>query len=352
MKVARLYDIDDIRLEDVPRPTPRAGELLVQTVACGICTGELMPWYMRQKAPFVFGHEPVGRVSAVGKGMTEFHPGDRVFVHHHAPCLRCKHCRRGEVVQCATWRRTRLNPGGMAQYFTVPNENLIDVLRLPDSVSAADGTLIEPAACAVKALDLARIQPGDTVLVIGLGFMGLLLAKLARAFGAGRVLGADLLAARRHKGLAVGVDAVIDPGAAPLATQVRAACGGDGADVVVVGPPFTQPMQDGIAAAGPGARVVLFSPAPPGEKLAIEPHDLYFREVSLIPSYSCGPDHTRQALGFLTAGVVRAEDVVTHHFPFEQVAEAYAAMRQGDALKAVVHFDLDAGDHTLASKGA
>ncbi|MBX6378779.1 MAG: alcohol dehydrogenase catalytic domain-containing protein, partial [Clostridia bacterium] len=158
--------------------------------ACGLCSSDVLGWYVARKAPLVLGHEPAGVVAAVGKAVRGFRPGDRVFVHHHAPCFRCRTCRRGAYVHCPAWRRSRLDPGGMAEYFRVPGHNLADTLLLPDGLSFADGALVEPVACCVKALRRARLRPGDTVLVVGLGFMGQVLARLARAFGAGRVVGA------------------------------------------------------------------------------------------------------------------------------------------------------------------
>ena len=151
MKAARLYSRDDIRIEEIDAPEPDEGEILVQTRACGICTGDIMGWYMERKAPLVFGHEPSGVVAAVGAGVEELNVGDRVFVHHHAPCGRCRHCRRGAYVHCKTWRSTGLRPGGMAEYFAVPAANVAaDTLRLPDSVSFEAGSLIEPTACVVS----------------------------------------------------------------------------------------------------------------------------------------------------------------------------------------------------------
>jgi len=102
MQVARLYDFGDIRVEQDLRPAPGPDEILVRARACGICSGDIMPWYIRRKAPLVLGHEPVGVVEEVGAAVTEFRRGERVFVHHHAPCFECASCRRGEYVQCPT----------------------------------------------------------------------------------------------------------------------------------------------------------------------------------------------------------------------------------------------------------
>src|SRR5580693_3412546 len=109
MRAAVLYDVDDIRIEERPVPSLEPGDLLVRTAASGICSGDLMPWYVRKKAPFVFGHEPAGTIVAVGgdardRSRSLFEVGERVFAHHHAPCFECAFCRARDYVQCATWR--------------------------------------------------------------------------------------------------------------------------------------------------------------------------------------------------------------------------------------------------------
>src|SRR5690349_7279161 len=112
MKVARLYSATDIRVEEIDRPVPGRGQVLVRTRACGICTGDIMGWYLERRAPLVFGHEPAGDIVALGEGAadvigrenTGYALGDRVLVHHHAPCGTCRNCLRGRHVHCATWR--------------------------------------------------------------------------------------------------------------------------------------------------------------------------------------------------------------------------------------------------------
>ena len=207
MKVARLYDSSDIRFEEEPIPHVGPGEALVKTRACGICSGDVMGWYMKKKAPLVFGHEPAGEVVAVGPGVNDVRPGDRVFVHHHAPCFTCRACQRGEFVQCTTWRSSRIVPGGMAEYFLVPKENLSgDTLRLPDDLSFADGSLVEPTACVVKSLRKSGMQGGESVFIIGLGIMGQLHVALARQANAGQIIGTDFVAYRREKAQQLGAE--------------------------------------------------------------------------------------------------------------------------------------------------
>ncbi|RMF25441.1 MAG: sorbitol dehydrogenase [Deltaproteobacteria bacterium] len=340
MRVARLYRLDDVRVEDAPVPEIGPGEALVRTRACGICTGDIMAWYIERKAPLVFGHEPAGEVVAVGEGVEALSPGDRVFVHHHAPCGECSKCRRGLYVHCPTWRSTALRPGGMAEYFAVPADNLArDTLRLPDGVDFEAASLVEPTACVVKSLRRGAVAAGETVAVIGLGVMGQLHVVLARHAGA-RVVAFDRVPFRLERALRLGAEAAIDVDANDPAASLSERTGGDMADVVIVGPGSIEAMELGIRLAGSGGRVVLFTTSQPDETLAVSPFRLYFDEVSLVPSYSCGPDDTREALELIAAGIVRPQDVVTHRFPLERVAEAVAqAQRPDEALKTIVVFD-------------
>ena len=340
MRVARLYSATDIRIEDAPIPEPGAGQALVKTRVCGICTGDIMGWYLERKAPLVFGHEPAGDIVAVGDGVEGFSVGDRVFVHHHAPCGSCRQCRRGAHVHCATWRRTNLLPGGMSEYFLVADQNLrVDTHLLPSGVSYAAGSLVEPAACVVKSLRRAGLHAGDTLLVVGLGIMGQLHVLLGKAAGL-RVVGADLVDFRLAKALGLGADAVIDVRRGTLAEGIVAANHGDKADAVIVGPGSIEAMEAGIAACGPGGTAVLFTASQPADVLPLRPYGLYFDEISIVPSYSCGPEDTREALSAIVRGIVTEEDLITHRFGLEHITDAFqAAARVDEALKTIVEFD-------------
>lgn len=340
MKVARLYDFLDIRIEDEPLPRPGPREALVRTRACGICSGDVVPWYIRKKAPLVFGHEPAGEIVEVGAEVHHLRPGTRVFVHHHAPCLSCRACRRGEFVQCPTWRASRIVPGGMAEYFLVPETNLFgDTLELPDTVSDEDGALVEPTACVVKSLTRAGTVSGAQVLVIGLGVMGQLHVVLAQHLGASRVIGADLVASRCARALALGADHVIDASSTDLRTAVADLTAGEGVEVVIVGPATIDALEIGFACVARGGTVVQFMGTPPEARLQLAMNDFYFREIRLVPSYSCGPVETRAALRFIADGVVSARQVVTHRFGLDAAAEAYrTAAQDRSAIKTVVVF--------------
>ncbi len=348
MKTARLYSFGDIRIEDMPVPSPGPGEALMKTMASGICSGDLMPWYIEKKAPLVLGHEPSGVIVRTGSGVEDFFAeGDRVSVHHHAPCMdreNCPFCKKGQFVHCSTWKSSSLIPGGISEYILIPAVNLMhDTLKLPEPLSFEDGVLVEPLGCVLKGLRRAGLPAKNaiSVFVIGLGVMGILHILALKAFGVKgeNIIGADTVPFRLEKALRLGAGRVVDVSREDPVQAVKKITGGQMADLVIAGPNSVRAMHTALETAGPGGKVVLFTPAKPGEVLSIDPNDIYFREVSLIPSYSTGPEDTRAALAMINGGHVRADMVVTHRFPIGETQEAYSlAARAADSLKVLISF--------------
>lgn len=334
-RAAVFHAPGDLRLEDVPLAPPGPGELLLRITACGLCTGETMDWYMARKAPVPLGHEPVGEVVEAGPG-APFRPGDRVFVHHHAPCLTCRACRRGDHVHCATWRPRRLIPGGLATYALAQAPAVAaDTLRLPPGLSDESATFVEPLACVVKSVRRARVREGDRVLVLGLGVMGLLHLLALRALAApGLLIGADRIPGRVEAGTRH-ADLVVDTARRSVEDAVREATSGEGADLAIVGPGTVEALEAGRRSLAPGGTLVVFAPTPPGERWPLAVHDLFFEETTITPSYSAGPEDTRQALRLLTGGLP-VEPLVTHRLRLEEAAVGYALLRDAVALKVVV----------------
>lgn len=328
MRAAVLYDVDDIRIEQRPIPELADGEVLVRTMASGICSGDVMAWYIRRKAPLVLGHEPAGIVAET-RGRTGFSVGDRVFVHHHAPCFVCRACERGEHVQCATWRSTKIDPGGIAEYFRVARANLSDTLALPHDVAFADASLVEPLACVVKSLRRSGVRAGDRLYVIGLGVMGLLHVLAGSALGA-EVYGGDFLPERR---------AVAERnGATVFHPDERRHALLDGADVVVCGPGTAAAMQAAVEAAAPAGTVVMFTPFPPDVPVTIDSQKMYFGDLRIVASYSCGPGDTRAALELIANGTVTAEKLGATLIALDDVPRAYRDLAEARMIKPIVMF--------------
>jgi L-iditol 2-dehydrogenase len=336
---AAVYDRDgSIRIQELALDTPKDGELLVRITACGICPGEVMGWYVARKAPFVLGHEPVGVVEACGSDAGPFGVGERVFVHHHAPCMQCARCLRGDYVQCETWRASKLIPGGMSQFAIVPSANVrSDVLPLPDWIGDDVATFVEPLATVIKSMRRAHVDRPTRILVIGLGVMGLLHVMVARLRNVALIMGSDGISSRRAKALEVGANVAFDPSELPDA--VFNATEGEGADVVIVGPGSTAAIDAASTCVARGGTILLFTPLPPDARWQMPVHDLYFKDVSVVTSYSAGPNETRDALHILEGGFP-VERLVTHRMGLNDAQRAYTLVADaGETLKVIVYPD-------------
>lgn len=317
MKLARYMGSGVVEIVDEPIPECPPGGLLVKTEACGLCSGELMDWYMDRKIPHVLGHEVAGTV--VESQDARFPIGSRVFPHHHAPCLMCDLCAQGLHVHCSQWKRTKLNPGGMSEYFAVPAENLTDTLQI-GNMKAADAALIEPLACVVKSLSLANGGDFDSCAVIGLGVMGLMHALLLPGCVAW-----DLSEERVALAKTLGIDARSNRESSAQASLVFVC-------------PGSQAAYDfALEISKPGAAIVMFAPLPPDQDLRVG-QAAYFKDVKILNSYSCGPTDTRRAKELIEVGTVTAQKVVSDFIAIEELPAAYGKMKAGQILKPMVLF--------------
>ncbi len=340
MKAVQIEGSGAVSLVERPEPAIGPGEALIAPRAVGICGSDLLDWYVRRKAGSVLGHELAGVVVAVGGGVTAFAPGDRVVPHHHAPCFGCPACRRGRFVHCAEWRSSRLDPGAMAERVRVPAGNLArDTQKIPSGLSDEEASFTEPLATVVKAFRQGRFHHDDRLLVVGLGAAGQLAIRYARRLGASGIAGADPVTSRREKAQASGAEDLLDVSLEALPDGARRVTGGRGFDFVFVCPGKSAVIGEALQAVAPGGTLILFTMLAPEDRLELDGNDLYFREIQIVPSYSCGPVETRLALTMLAEGRVKVADLVTHRFPLERAPEAFARAREPEgSVKVVVTF--------------
>ncbi len=337
MKAVQYWSNSDVRVVDVPVPEITAGEILVKVASCGLCAADVLEWYMRPKAPLHLGHEIAGVVAKVGAGVTSFKAGDRVFVHHRAPCGHCDLCRRGHETLCREHRRHGIEPGGMAEYVRVAAPVVEkDVLLLPHGFGFDEATLIEPISCCVRAASRLSIDSSSRVLVIGGGFNGLVFAKLARLAGAASIAVIEPLAWRRQHALDSGADLAIDPAAPDIGAQLVKGLGGLATQVIVT-PSSVDAIEQAFDLADQGAEVVLFTPVPSEVARPFDFGRVFFAEWTVTASHGSGPADTRIALDLLARGDIDANLLITHRFPLAEVASAVAvAERPGNALKCII----------------
>jgi L-iditol 2-dehydrogenase len=245
--------------------------------------------------------------------------------------LKCDYCQRGAHVHCATWRNSRIDPGGMAEWIRLPGDIVKNDAFSVEDLKPQQAIFIEPLGCCLKALN--RIPDGieeATGIVVGCGVMGMLNLMAARALGAERLLAVEPVAERRRLATQIGADAALPPEEA--ATEWKQL-----ADFVVIGPGHPEVIRQALDYVRPGGTALLFTPTATGVTTTLNLGELYFREVSLIPSYSCGPEDTGAAYNLLAEGEVNPMLLITHRFRLNQVQQAYDTAKRGaSALKVVV----------------
>ncbi|MDP3939628.1 MAG: zinc-dependent dehydrogenase [Deltaproteobacteria bacterium] len=337
MRVAMYYNNKDVRLEESPVPQIGPGELLLKVHASGVCGRDVMEWYRIRKAPLVLGHEVAGEIVEVGEGVDRYKVGDRVFVSHHIPCNTCHYCLNGHHTVCETLHTTNFDPGGFAEYLRVPPLNTDrGVFLLPDEVSFETGSFIEPLACVVRAQRLARLRPGQTVLILGSGISGLLHLLLARSLGAGRIITTDVHKYRLEAAKRFGADATIDA-RQDIAARVREHNDGRLADLVITCAGALPVFEQALRSVDRGGTVLFFAPTDEGVNLPVPVNDFWRNGITLMPSYGNSPLDAVQAIELLRAGRVRPDDLITHRLGLEETGKAFQLVSEaGASLKVII----------------
>lgn len=338
MRVAVYYKNSDIRIEERPKPQIGPEELLVQVEASGICGSDVMEWYRIKKAPLVLGHEVAGRIVSKGEKVEKFKVGDRVFVSHHVPCNTCRYCLAGHHAVCETLRRTNIDPGGFSEFIRVPSINVDrGVFLLPDSMSFEEGALIEPLACAVRALRLARFQPAQTLMVVGCGVSGLLFILLARALGAGRIAAMDINEYRLNVSKKLGANAVIHANE-NVQDKLRQLNDGWLADLVTICTGAPSAVAQSWQYVERGGTVVFFAPPNNGAGANIPISDLWKNEVTILTSYAAAPSDITTAMELIGSHKIPVSDIITHRMGLKEIGKGFLLVEKAqESLKVIIN---------------
>jgi L-iditol 2-dehydrogenase len=333
MQAAVYRGVNDVRVETVPVPAIGPGEVLIEVHSCGICGTDLKKIHTgSHSAPRIFGHETVGTIAAVGTGVGSFAVGDRVVVFHHIPCGTCYYCRKKTFAQCPVYKKVGCTAGfepsggGFAGYVRVMDWIVQrGLIKIPDGIPFAQAVFVEPVNTCLKGVRSLNLAADETVLVIGQGPIGIMLASLARRSGA-KVLTSDLYPERHAVAARFGLDSPIDASREDVVAVVRAASEGRGADAVILAVAGNSLIRTAMDAARPGGRVLLFAQTQHGEAI-IDPAAVCVDEKTLLGSYSASVDIQDEALSIVFEGHAQGYDLtrlVSHRFPLSKAVEAIA----------------------------
>lgn len=345
MLAAVYYGKNDVRLETVPVPKIGPGELLVRVHTCGVCGTDLKKISTgSHSAPRIFGHETAGVVAAVGDGVTKFAPGDRVLTFHHIPCRDCYYCRHKVFAQCETYKKVGVTAGyepsggGFSEYVRVMDwiAETGGVVAIPDDVSYEQASFVEPVNTCIKAIEILAPKPGETVLVIGQGPIGIILAYLSKSAGA-EVVTSDLFQQRLTIANTFGLQDSIDASRQDAVSFVKQRTEGRGADAVVLAVAGDSLIRPAMDAARPGGRVMLFAQTQRGEAV-IDPAAVCVDEKTLLGSYSASVDLQDESVRFVMSREMNLERLISHKFPLSGAVEALqiAAHPQPETMKIVI----------------
>src|SRR3989338_4106294 len=296
MKAAVYYSNKDVRIEERPVPAISDDELLVKVMASGICGTDVMEWYRIKKAPIVLGHEMSGVVEKTGNNVKNFRVGDRVFVSHHVPCMKCHYCTNNHHTACETLHKTNFDPGGFSEYLRVPKINVeIGTFRLPNEISFEEGTFIEPIGTVVRAQRIASLKKENTLLVVGSGISGLMHIKLAKSKNVRKIIATDINEYRLNAAKRFGADFVFDA-RENIVEKLREINKSRLADLVIVCTGSLAAAKQALQCVDKGGTILFFAVPKPDEKFEIPINDFWRNEIKVMTSYGAAPNDLKESL--------------------------------------------------------
>lgn len=337
MKASRFLGNKTFAVTDLPTPHAGPGELVLRNQVCGVCGTDVHiyhgePGSADVNPPVVLGHEYSGEVVEVGEGVTGFAVGDHVTVDPNIYCGHCAYCQNGKKQLCPSMEAIGVTrDGGFAQYSLIPASQ---AFKLEPTVPWEAAAMAEPLACCLHGIDLAGIQVGDKVCVVGGGAIGLLMVQLAKLSGASQIVLSEPNEKRRQVGLQLGANAAIDP-TRPDSQEVFAQVLDGGANVVIECVGNVPAVKSAFQFAGKGATVLLFSVPKVDATFDLPLFDVYKKELTIKGSF-VNPDTHARAVALINSGKVDFGPIITHRFTLDQLPEAIAMQMSDASIKVVV----------------
>jgi len=329
MLAAMIYGVKDLRLEEVPKPEVKRGEVLVKVKAATTCGTDLKIFqrgYVEGviKLPTVFGHEWAGKVVEVGDGVSWPKVGMRVRAGNSAPCLRCRMCQRGSFNLCEDmmwlW-------GAYAEYIRVPARMvLVNMQEIPSHVSFEEAAVTEPLACVLRGAEKANLKLGDTVAIIGAGPIGLLHLLIAEKMGVERIIMTDLVDERLDFARRLGADETVNAQHEDPVEKTKELTKNCGADVVIeaIGQPST--WEQALKMVRKGGTVLEFGGCPPNTEIKLSTELLHYGDVTVVGAFHTTPTHFKKALNLIASRTINVKPLITRKLPLAKIKDAFETL--------------------------
>jgi L-iditol 2-dehydrogenase len=344
VRVAKFYAPGDVRVEDMPKPQPGSGELLMRVRACAMCGTDVKIvnfGHHHIVPPRVMGHEVAGVVEELGEGTDGYSPGDPVQLIAAIPCGECFECKNRSMSICPNQESIGYHyDGGFAEWLVVPAKVLkVKGLNLiPEGLPYDEAAVTEPLACVLNGQELTQVDDGDVVVVIGAGPIGCLHVRLARARGAGQIALVERNGARlAMSAQRVEPDAAIDASKENAVDAVLKLTNGRGADVIITAAGSGAAQEEALQMASRGSRISLFGGLPKDNPVInFDSNAVHYRELTIVGANGSTPAHNAEALRLIATGAVPVKDLITDRLPLDRVLDGIEAVKSGNSIKVVI----------------
>lgn len=345
MLAAVYHGPNDLRVEEIPVPKIGPGELLIKVLSASICGTDLRIFHgnHRMYGPGTVripGHEVVGNIAEVGEGLTGFRVGERMFIAPNMGCGQCAQCVSGNNNLCANYDAVGVTiDGGFAQFMRVPANSIQqgNVIKVSENVDPAVAALMEPFACVLRGQNALHIKPGEVVLVIGAGPIGVMHTKLAKVRGAGRVIVSEPMPERAAQAKRMGADRVVNPVEEDLQAVLFEESNGRGADAIIVAAPVHAAQESTLKLAAIGGRINFFGGLPKDRPtINFDSNLVHYKELVITGTTACSTNDCWQATQIVNSGLIDLSDLVSQRFPLCDAVNAFAAAEDRKSLKIVL----------------
>ena len=307
---AAFAENQQIVIKDIEKPVLENRGAIIKVLGCGLCGSDIVK-FNHGVAGKVLGHEVVGEVVEIDNGLfSKIRKGDRVVLGHHIPCMKCKYCLNHNYSMCHAFKDSNIVPGGFSEYIYVTPEHLNNtVFKVPKKMDNVEISFMEPLGCCVRAVKRANVQKGSNVLIIGMGSIGILMGQAAKAYK-GNVIGCDLIEERVQIGANLNFDTtILFEDNDTTSQKIKEMTDGDGADIVFMTSGSDKALEFALKAVRDGGTILVFSSIP--NDFGYTNNDIYYRELTVMGSYSPSPADLKEAFDLLCTRKVNVKYLST-----------------------------------------